>query len=273
MLSDHRWGYVLGAIWLLAMLLIGLHVQGMPPDVKIIKPGEGDVNIENIKDSRLAADKVKAQKIINVAKNLEEDYQYIEKRYNQIPPFSPPADGRLSPDNIVNSIGAYDDYVDEFRRFQKNVIGKTPGLFRAIAFYGMHEAYHLVLKRKCLAAHGITEEEFFWTADRMFEAALFCVEYALENQKLDGSEKKHLEGIKKQLYEQTKVEEQIEEGTFVFDKGRLNYILATVPRNNLELFLDYYHEFNWHKIHFKTREITINFDREAILKAAAHNPP
>lgn len=273
MINDHRWGYAMGAAWLAAIFFLGLHVQGMSASEKKMNPDGTHSPTMPISDPMLIEDRHKARKIVEAAAGLEDDYEYIEKRYQKIPPFTPPANLHLTPDNIKKLIGARKEYVRDYKHFKNKVVGKSPGLYRVIALVGMHEAYHFVLMKKSLTAHKITEEEFYWTADRLFEASLFCVENKFKNEQLEKKQRKHLKGIRTQLYKLTGVTQDLENGSILFDEGLLNAILARIPRRNIELFLDHCPDFEWHKIHFKTRIIKISFDRDAILAAAANNPP
>jgi len=263
------WGLPLALAWLFGVLALGVYLPEVEPgETEIWEEGEfGD--ILPTKHRIFIEDQLKTRRITKKSRRLKTEFNMIMEDYKELPPFEPPPDGHLTQEMIDNFKGAYYLYVSQLKHLKKNIVGKSPSFFRVLALYGMVDNYDLVSRMNSFVQYNITEEEWQWTRYRIFEAALYCVQYKLDHENPTGEEKQRLEDLRDGIYEAAGIKERDQDRVMHFYPERIR--LRLIPRTNIGLFLDNYMEINFPQVHFD-RPTVIEFDREAILREAAKNP-
>jgi hypothetical protein len=218
----------------------------------------------------LVADQYKMRDITRVARTIEPDGRRLLAEYDALPPFHVPDDPHLTRQDVDRYIKAYDDAAKEIEHFRRDTVGKKPGIFGVFALAGMIEGFYQLATLRSQVANKMTNEEFDWLKKEIMLAALYCVQYNLDQEKPSAPDHDRLIALRDQLYLATGIREIQEDFSIVPHMERLH--LDQVPRSNIALFLDNYHRINYIKIHFD-RPTPIIFDKQAILAAAAHNPP
>lgn len=267
-------GIMAAGLWLVGIFMLGVYLPGLPPEKKKIE--DLPVQLPQVTKPELIQDQAQAKNIIGVARDIPKDFNYLINLYDQLAPFNPKRDPHLTAEQVERFITAFNAYRDEMKNFKQNTVGQRPGVQGVFAYYGMIFNYHQVVKMRAQLRVNMTDEEFEWIRQRIMEAALFSVLAALEDRQYDSPEQKlHLEDLRTNLYAAVGAYELDEKENAIplpekFDR-------FSVPRGNLELFLDYYYRpnlsgINWPKIHFN-RPTMIQFNRETIMAKAANNPP
>jgi hypothetical protein len=268
-------GILIGTLWLLGIFALGAWAPGLDP-VKI-KLEDQPIKLPNVTKPELVRDRNEVLKLMNVARQVPKDFDFLIKQYDQIPPFNPNnRDPHMTSDQVGRFLLAYDSYFKEMDNFTKNTVGDNPGVFRALALAGMIQNFHEVVRSRALVRANMTAEEFDWIRVQLMQAGLFAVLSALDDGQFDSPEqKKHLESIRDQMYIASNIDVLKDDGTVTDHRER--YQRFSIPRSNIVLFLDYYRRpntrgINWPKIHFD-RPTVITFNRETIMAKAVNNPP
>ncbi|HUT51776.1 MAG TPA: hypothetical protein VM658_00150 [bacterium] len=267
-----RLGAAAGAAVIVAMVMLGFHLLTLAPLESSASDGQEEkfLPIVPSDNPEMMADQYKSHDIVRVARSLEPDYKRLQEEYDKLPPFKAPADPRLTPEELDRFLKTYYDAAKEIGDFRQRKIGNNPGIFRILAMVGMIQPFYDVVTLRSQVANGMTEEEFVWVKKVIMQAALYCVQYNLDHEKPSPEDLKRLTDLRDRLYIVTGVREHQEDYSLVDHWDRLR--LDQVPRTNIELFLDNYHRINYPKVHFD-RPTPVNFDKQAILAAAAGNPP
>lgn len=252
------------------MICVVFYLPGLSPAEKNLRPDDPYAPLTPSENAFFMQEQLGVRRISQVARGLGGDYDHLLQRYTELPRFTPPADGRLTEEGVVKYITAYETVVRERNHFFKQVMGERPGVFQVVAMVGMIHQFYEVQRVRGLLAGGIRQEEFDWLLGRIMEAALFCVQYKLDNEPLTEEEQKRLLDLRENLYLATGVKHTDDGVTKVFHPEKLR--LEQVPQVNIALFLKYYRRINYPTIHF-TKPTMIYFDEMGIIEAARHNPP
>jgi hypothetical protein len=263
-------GYTLAVSWLVGILIGGFYLMGLPSGIAEENLDEEDI-YKTIPTGNpdFAEDQKRTIGIQKIARGLEENMKRLREDYEKIPEFKHPGHNRITQDDIEKFIAAYDTFRKEMKEFRKKTLGPRPKIFTVFAMTGMIQPYYEYVGLKARVRHQITEEEFDWIKKNIMMAAVFCVQYKLDNEELTEKKRKQLTDLRRGLYLASGVLEFQEDGSYEFHEERL--YLDQVPRSNLRLFLDNYKRINYHKVHFVKTGL-VEFDREAIMAAAANNP-
>ena len=266
-------GILIAALWLAGILVLGARIPSLDPVE--IKLEDQPIQLPKTTKPELLQDQGKAVNIMKVARQVPKDFDFLMKQYDQIPTFNPNRDPHLSADQVERYITGYDSYRNEMANFTQGTVGSKPGLYSAIAMYGMINNYFQVVMYRALVRVNMTEEEFNWVRTRLMEAGLFCVLSALEDGQYDSpAQKEHLESLLDPMYKVVGAYSKNKDVVTVLPE---KFDRNAVPRANIVLFLNYYRRpnqpgINWPDIHFH-RPTVITFNRETILAKAANNPP
>ncbi len=266
-----RWGYVLSGGWLIAICALGVYIPSSDPgEVRQWKEGEFKPIMKGL-PSIYQEDQLRARRIVKKARRSIDEKKMLDKRYSEMPPFTPPQDGRFTEEHVKKYIGAYNNYVRQRKHFERHVVGENPSFFSAFAIAGSIQLQNYLWKRSSFVKYQMRREEFNWILDRILECAIYCIQYSLEHDKdLNEVKRDWLLQMRGSILDALFYPEENLDLETVLKQGRID--LDSIPRSNLEIFLDHYKKINYIRVHFK-RPVRIDFDREAILKAAANNPP
>jgi len=264
-------GYTLAVSWLAGILIAGFYLLALPSGIT-----EENLDEEEIYKKIPTAnpdfeqDQQSTIRIQKIARGLEEQYKRLQEDYGKIPEFKHPGHNRITQDDIEKFITIYTTFKTEIREFKEKAVGRYPKIFTMFALVGMIEPYYKVVRLRAQVTHQMTDEEFDWIKMNIMMTAIFCVQYKLDNEELTEKESEQLTELRRGLYITTRVLEHQDDMSYELHEERL--YLDDVPRSNIRLFLDNYKRINYHRVHFVKFGLII-FDREAILAAAANNPP
>ncbi len=264
------WGALVGGLWLFGLLVIGVYVTHIPYygeqyDLKGFGP------LAPTDKPEFMQDQIFARKISKITRGLKDDFDSMRIKYRNLPPFNPPENDLLSAGQVERYITAVKSYTSEFDKFHQRTMKGRPGFYRMVATVGMIGGFHKVTKRRALIKGQMREEEFEWVVKRLVKAILYCVNYKLENDMdMEKDVKKHLERIQERGYDYLGLKEYTAPNEYFLhhEKFKAN----EVPRTNIRLFLENYPDIRYSGINFRD-PVEIHFDKEAILKSAANNPP
>jgi len=274
MRANLKTGYAVSAAFIALMAVAGVLIPEMEPGRIRLSKVDLDAPIMPTKEEFYVRDQLGARRIIQKARELVDEHDVIMDRYNAIPPFHPPEHGWLTEDQIETYISAYQHFVRQRNHFREKVVGKSPGFFRVFALVSIIHTKLKMMMINSWLEHDITEEEFFWTRDRLLEAALYCLQYEMDNHKHPEQVEQMMMDVRRNIYEELKIieREQVGEDQWeqVFHPERIH--LDKVPQNNIRLFLKYKKDVDWQHIHFD-KPYVIQFHEQEILRSAANNPP
>jgi len=263
-------GFLTAGLFLGCLLGLAIFTLKTSPPKEVIEQMKKErMNVKASMDMSKGPDQVAVRKMKEIASTMEADYLELEKIHNTFT-FHAPENGQITQEDVEKFILVHGYWVSEFKKFKRNYIGKSPGLYRSVQLYFMMGGWAQLKAMESYVKNQVSENEFEWIKTSIMAAALYCVRYKLQNERLTEAEIRRLEDIQHQLFLLTNIIEWhdgVEEEHF----ERLP-LLDQVPRSNIEMFLDNYTRIHYHKVHF-TRPTLIEFDREAILAAAAGNPP
>ncbi len=268
MMNNPRMGIAFAALWLAIVAGLGLYIHDS--EAEEMMPEVDDMNMTIHPDPGIREEQFKTQRLFERNRMLDSEYARLTREQNQLPKFIPPPNGRLTESQIERYIGAYTKFSRDLDHFNKRIVGERPGFLRVVALYGMIHPLFTVSRMSAQTAYDFTAEEFDWVRQRIFKAALFCVQYKLDNESLTVNEEKRLLDLRGRLYLVTEVVEFRSDEEDIFHQDRLR--LNEVPRHNLRLFLDNYERIRYSEVNFMSPS-RIYFDRDAIMRAASSNPP
>jgi len=107
----------------------------------------------------------------------------------------------------------------------------------------------------------MTDEEFDWVTERMWETALFAVNRKIASGKVKEEEKERLYRAREQLCHMLRlIKEENNQIKLLPEKLKL----SKIPRHNVQLFLQFKDEFRWQDVNFRE----IEFDEQDIMRSA-----
>lgn len=265
-------GTLVAAVLFVALILCGFYLPRLSTEKRRMAP-EVYRDLYPTSNPALIEDQLGARRISQMARTLEDEHEYLTKRYYAIASRRDFSDPRLVQDDYEKYYTAYNSYIQEDRHFRRRVMGKRPGFFRVLATVGAIGTLHEVMEMRALVKAEITKEEFWWIYRQLMWAGLYCTQFMLDNEPEDEQLKNRLLELRENLYLGSGVSElEVETGEVTFYPERLQQ-LNQIPRSNLKVFLDNYLRIRYPKaIDFK-KPVEIIFPAEEIMRAAANNPP
>ena len=267
-----RWGYAAAAAWLVTVFAIGVYIPGADPgEIKQWKEGEFRPVNEDLPEF-YQKDQLRARSIVKEGRRIDDEREMLTKRYRNIPEFTPPEDGRFTREHIKKYIETYKSYVEQRKRFDRK-LGNSPSIFSIFAVAGVITAKHNLWEMNALVKNNIRKEEFEWIRDRLFEAGYYCVKHKIENENLPPKQHERLSDLKDTLEKALGIKKTVTKGdeeVTVYRPDKLD--LSSIPRRNIELFLENYLSIHYSKVHYD-RPVEIKFDKAAIMASASNNPP
>jgi hypothetical protein len=267
-------GSLVAALLLVGLLALGVYLPSLPSRELPKDPtAESFPALIPSADPRVMEEQMKIRSVALVSRRLSDDYVLLQSAQNQMPDFKPPADEHLTAADFKKYSGAYNDFTSELGSFKHNVAAR-PGAVRLVALYGMIEEYTEVVRIRAMVNNQLSEDQFEWIQSRIMQAALYCVLHQLQLKDLPEPDRRRFEGMVKQLKFLSRVIEKNDQGEDIdYSNERLPALLGSIPRNNLQLFLDNYRIIDYaNGVHF-TKPSLLTFDREGIMAQARNNPP
>jgi hypothetical protein len=257
---------LVAAVWLLGMFVLAFAVPRLEyePDKYMNKEFPEPLSSS---DPALVEDQMRVREISKVARSLPGEFNKLIKDYEKIAPLPSVPTGRITEADYAIYQMAFDIYTKEMNNFQRNVKSKNPGVFQTFAIVGMIAMFNQVVSTRAMVAAGVTEEDFTWLMMRIEEGAAYCVDYNLKNKQLADEQKKRQEFLLDMLFRHINVIETTPDGNLVHHPER--WRPETIPRQNLQVFLNHHKTFRFFNIDFEGVEC----DVQGIMTQAANNPP
>jgi len=185
-----------------------------------------------------------------------------KKTLDQLPKFKPPKDNHLTEHQIHRLYQIVDHCWKEFRKFNQGYANRqTSGFGKAALIYFFGGIVLDLCTIEGQVQTQMTDEEFAWVRERMWETALFAVNRKIASGDVKEEEKEplfraqdqfcHMLGLVKDENNQVKtLPEKLK--------------LSKIPRHNVQLFLQFKDEFRWRDVNFRN----IEFDEQDIMRSA-----
>ncbi len=225
------------------------------------------VRSEMSEDDRVMLGKKFGKKAVDIEEDINKaphTYEEIVAQLNKIPRFRPPQNNHLTEEQVHKYYHVVNHCWERFRSYRRNYLKQIQGIGRGVAIFAQGSTLLGLCQIEGMGEVEMTEEEFDWVKQRMFEVALFAVSEKIKSGQVQAEEKDQLLMARDQLcrvldfYKET---DKIEYFPEKLDPSR-------IPRWNVELFLRVKNEFRYRKINFEN----IKFDSQDISRAAQDLP-
>jgi len=206
-----------------------------------------------------------AMEIETEIKNPEGIYEEHFNNVKKLPTFHPPADNHVTEAQLHAYYKVVDHCWQRITEFKQTYIGSINGsMGKLIMLNGYASTMMDLCKIEGLDLAQMTEDEFTWVRDRMFEAALFALNRKLSSGKLPEKEQADLERTRQEICTVLGLFEDKNPPAYHWEK----LDLKKLPRRNVVLFLRLKNEVRYRYVNFTN----VEFDEQDIMKSAQDLP-